>query len=183
MTGNRGDVERVARVGFEGADAALAEDHVVVAAGEDVFGAEQKFFHRGGHAALEQDGLADFAERAEQMIILHVARADLKNIDVLAHHLNLRRVHHFADDEQTEFVGGFAHQLQAFFAHALKGIGRSARLEGAARAEFLRRLWRRTPRRNRFARGIRRSRVPRRRQLRCRRYLRRGPDRRWCLRA
>jgi hypothetical protein len=64
--GDGGDVERVASVGLEGADAASSQkDDAVVAAGEDVFGAEEKLFHGGGEAALEQDGFADFAESAE----------------------------------------------------------------------------------------------------------------------
>ena len=41
---NRRDVQRVAGVGFERADAALAQDHVVVAARHDVFGGEQQLF-------------------------------------------------------------------------------------------------------------------------------------------
>ncbi len=69
---------------------------------KNIFSAEQQFFHRGGHAALEQDRLANFAERAQQVVILHVARADLKNIDVARHHLDLRGVHHFADGKETE---------------------------------------------------------------------------------
>ena len=79
---NGGDVECVARVGLKGADAALAENHVVIAAGQDVFGAEEKFFDRGGQAALEKDGFADFAEGAEEKVVLHIARADLENVDV-----------------------------------------------------------------------------------------------------
>src|SRR5467141_2368019 len=131
-----GDVERVARVRFEGADAALAEDYVVIPAGEDVLSAEEEFFHGGGHAALEEHGLADFAEGAEEIIVLHVARADLKDIDVAEHHLHLRRVHNFADGEEIEFLRGFAHQLEALFAHALEGVGRSARLESAGAKDF-----------------------------------------------
>ena len=57
--GDGGDVHGVAGVGFEGADAALAEDDVVVAAGEEVFGGEQQLFDGGGDAALEQHGAAD----------------------------------------------------------------------------------------------------------------------------
>src|SRR6266849_3194054 len=131
-----GDVERVACVGFKGANAALAEDYVVVAAGEDVLGAEEQLFHGGGHAALEEHGLADFAERAEEIIVLHIARADLEDVDVAEHHLHLRRIHDFADGEEIEFLRGFAHELKAFFAHALKGVGRSARLEGAGAQDF-----------------------------------------------
>ena len=85
------------------------KNHVVVPSRENVLSAEEQFFHRSGHAALEKYRLADFAEGAKQMIILHVACADLINVDVLAHHLDLRRVHHFADGEQTEPVGGFTH--------------------------------------------------------------------------
>src|SRR5260370_20836647 len=73
--GDGGDVEGVARVGFERADAALAEDDVVIAAGKDVFGAEKKLFHSGREAALEENGLADFAEGAEEIVVLHVASA------------------------------------------------------------------------------------------------------------
>src|SRR5216683_99189 len=134
--GNGCDVESVAGVGFERANAALAENDVVVAAGEDVFGAHEKFFHGGGHAALEKNGLADFAQRAKEVVVLHVARADLEDVDVTHHHLNLRRVHHFADGKEAEFVGGLAHKLEARFTHALEGVGRSARLEGAGAQDF-----------------------------------------------
>ena len=70
------------------------------------------------------------------MIILHVARADLIDVHVVAHHFHLRRVHHFADGEQAEFVGGFTHQFQAGLAHALKRIGRGAWLECAGTQNF-----------------------------------------------
>ena len=55
---DRGDVHGVAGVGFERADAALAQDHVVVAAGQDVLGRKQQFFDGGGDAALQQHRLA-----------------------------------------------------------------------------------------------------------------------------
>src|SRR6266446_1133659 len=134
--GDGGDIERVARVGFEGADAALAEDDVVVAAGKNVFGAQQQFFHGGGHAALEQHGLADFAKGAEEVVVLHVARADLKDVHVAEHHLDLGRVHDFADGEEIEFLRGLAHEFEAFFTHALEGVGRSARLESTGTQDF-----------------------------------------------
>src|SRR5438094_9738236 len=65
--GDGGDVEGVARVGFERADAALAEDDVVIAAGKDVLRAEEKLFHGGGEAALKENRLADFDEGAEEI--------------------------------------------------------------------------------------------------------------------
>ena len=131
-----GDVHRVAGVGLEGADAALAEDDVVVAAGEDVFGGEQQLFDGGGDAALEQHGLADRAELAQQVEVLHIARADLEEIDVGQHQLDLGDLHDLADDEQAGGVAGFAQQLEGIEAHALEGVGRAARFECAAAKEF-----------------------------------------------
>src|SRR5207302_1469593 len=52
--GNGSDVEGVARISLECADAALAENHIVIAAGKYVLGAEQELFYGGGHAALEE---------------------------------------------------------------------------------------------------------------------------------
>src|SRR5271163_4541194 len=131
-----GDVERVTRVGLERPDAAFAEDYVVVAAGEDVFGTHQEFLHGGGHAALEENWLSDFAEGAKEKVVLHVASAYLEDVYILQHHLDLRGVHDFADGEEAEFVGGFAHELEAGFAHALKGVWRCARLESARAKDF-----------------------------------------------
>src|SRR5437879_1477344 len=65
-----------------------------------------------------------------------VARADLKNIHVAQHHLNLRRVHYFADGEQAEFIRGFAHELQAWLAHPLESVRRCAWFESAAAQNF-----------------------------------------------
>ena len=58
-------------------------------------------------------GLSISPSAAQQVIVLHVARADLQHVDVGQHDFDLRRVHHFADDEQAVFVGRVAHQLQA----------------------------------------------------------------------
>ena len=52
--GHRAEVERVARGGLEGADAALAEHHVRVAVGHDVLGGEQPFLDGVAEPALEE---------------------------------------------------------------------------------------------------------------------------------
>src|ERR1035438_1559525 len=56
-----GEIERVARVGFEGAYAALAENNVVVAAGQDVLGGEIERVARvgfeGAYAALAENNV------------------------------------------------------------------------------------------------------------------------------
>ena len=77
-TALRSSVLRV--YGLEGADAALAEDDLVVALREDVLGGEQPLLHRRRHAALEQDRLAQPADLGEQGEVLHVAGADLEHV-------------------------------------------------------------------------------------------------------
>src|ERR1019366_3071461 len=57
---DRGDIERVARIGLKCTDAALAKNHVVVAASHDVLGAQQELFDRRGHSALEEHGLPGY---------------------------------------------------------------------------------------------------------------------------
>src|SRR6185503_21109035 len=52
---NRADVEGVSSVSFKSANAALASDDVVIAAGHDVFGGEQKFLDGGGNAAFQKN--------------------------------------------------------------------------------------------------------------------------------
>ena len=75
--------ERVAGVVVKRADAALAEDDLLVAAGHDVFRAHQQLFDGVGQAALEQDGLVGLAKLLEQVKVLHIPRADLNHVDVL----------------------------------------------------------------------------------------------------
>ncbi len=62
------EVEGVAGAGLEGANAALAQDDVVVALAHDVLGSHEQLIDGAGHAALEQDrglGLADLLEQGE----------------------------------------------------------------------------------------------------------------------
>src|SRR5215470_7604108 len=96
---DRGDVERISRVGFKRADTALAQNHVVISTGKNVFGGKQEFFHRRREAALKK-------------IILHVASADLIDVHVVAHHFDLGGVHNFTDGEKAELVGGFSHHFK-----------------------------------------------------------------------
>jgi hypothetical protein len=98
------NVHSVARIVFESADAALAQDHVVVAARQDVFCGQQQLFDGGRNAALQQHRLALIPQLAQQIVILHVARAHLEDIGILADQRNLRLVHDFADHQQPMAV-------------------------------------------------------------------------------
>ena len=94
---NGGDVHGVARGRFVGANAALAEDHVVVSAGHDVLARQQQFLNRRGDAPLQQNGLARLTQLAQQVEVLHVARPHLETIHIGQHGLDLRDLHHLAE--------------------------------------------------------------------------------------
>src|SRR2546427_4968652 len=130
--GDSGNIQRVASIGLEGANAALAQNHVVIAAGHDVFRRKQQLFESGGDAALEQHRLLDLAQLAQQIKILHIARAHLQDIHVRQHERDLRNLHDFADHQHVETIARLAQQFKSLFAHTLKRIWRTARFKRAA---------------------------------------------------
>ena len=96
-----GQVERVAGVRLERADAALAQDDVRVARADDVLGGHQPLLDRGAVAALEHDRAGDPADVAQQRVVLHVAGADLEDVGVLGDDVDLVRLHHLGDHRQA----------------------------------------------------------------------------------
>ena len=129
--GHGGDVQRVAHAVLKGADAPLAQNHLLAALGHDVFGAHHELLQRGGKTALEQHRLAHAAHRLEQLEVLHVPRAHLDQVHILEHG-NVLGVHDLGHDGHAGFGPGMAQQLQALGPHALEGVGGGAGLEGAA---------------------------------------------------
>jgi hypothetical protein len=79
---------------------------------------------------------ARVAKLAQQVEVLHVARAHLEEVDVGDHGLDLRDLHHLGDDQQAGLVGDLAQQLQPLDAHALEAVGRAARLVRASAQEL-----------------------------------------------
>ena len=89
-----------------GPDAPLAEHHVRVAAVEDVLGGQQELVDRRAHPALQQGGLARVADGLEQLVVLHVAGADLEHVGVLGDHRDVLGGHHLGDDRQARLLRG-----------------------------------------------------------------------------
>ena len=90
-------VEDVARRGLAATDgqAALAQHHVRVPLAQDVFGTEHPVLDGRVHpAALEQDRMPGAPDLAEQRVVLHVARADLQDVDVLRAQGDVVRIQH-----------------------------------------------------------------------------------------
>src|SRR5487761_766503 len=129
---DRVQVEREAGRGFEGTDAPLAQDHVAVALRQDILGGEQPFLDGRRHSPLQQDRLARAAGLLEQRVVLHVAGAELEDVGIARHQLDVARRHHLCHDLEAGLLASQRHHLQGRFAQALKRIGRGARLERAA---------------------------------------------------
>ena len=129
---HRGEVEREAVGGLEGADPALAQQHVRVALLEHVLGRHQQLLERRGQPALDQHRLAGAADLGQQRVVLHVAGADLDDVGDLDHGLEVARVHQLGDDRQAGLRLGLLEQPQALLAEALERVRRGARLVGAA---------------------------------------------------
>ena len=85
---------------------------------------------------FQQDRLLGASGALEQREILHVAGADLDDVGVLVDQVERFVIDGFGDDEQAEAVADFGHDLQTFFAQALKRIRRGARFVGAAAEEL-----------------------------------------------
>src|SRR5216683_562425 len=138
---HRVEVQREPSRGLERADAALAKDHAAVALRQHVLGGEQPLLDGRRHAALEQHGLARAPGLLQQRVVLHVARAELKDVRVPRDHLHVVRRDDLGDDFQARLVARGGHHLQAGLAQALERVRRRARLECAA-AQHLRSLGR-----------------------------------------
>src|SRR6185437_4897093 len=129
---NGSEVEHVTHSRIEGANSALAQNHLAVALREDVLGAEQEIRYRRGHSALQQHGPAEFPDSLEQRIILHVAGTDLNAVGVLSNQSCSFIVHRFGHDWKPGFFARPNKQFQAFHAESLKRIWRAAWLERTA---------------------------------------------------
>ena len=110
------EVQRVAVLGLEGADAALAEHHVLVAARHDVFGGEQPLLDGRREAALEEHRLVVGADLLQELEVLHVTGADLDDVGLLEEVLDVARVQDLADDRQACLPLGLGQVIQPLVA-------------------------------------------------------------------
>ena len=76
-------------------------------------------------------GLRSLPELAQQVVVLHVARAHLQDVDVVGEQRDLGLIHHLAHQQQLVRVGRLAQHFEAFFTHALETVGRGTGFERA----------------------------------------------------
>ena len=126
-----GKIQRVAHTGLEGADAALAQDDVLVTLGHNVLGAHHELFQRVGKAALEQHRLFLASNGFEQLKVLHIAGTHLDQVHVFKQGQVLG-VHDLGHNGRTGGAARQLEQVQTLAAHTLKRVGGGAGLEGTA---------------------------------------------------
>ena len=102
----------------ERANAAFAQDHVVVAFGHYVFSREQELIERRRHSAFEHHRLARLPNSPQQREVLHVARSDLHDVRVFFDQVSRFRVQHFSHDAEPESITRLRENLQSIFAQA-----------------------------------------------------------------
>src|SRR5216684_3685279 len=126
-----GDVEGVARRRLESADAPFAEDHLVVAARQQILGREEPFLDGRGGAALEQHRPAQARQRLEQGEVLHVAGANLEERGALERG-KLGGLHHLGDGGEPVPLGGLEQQPRSLRAEPLECVWTGTGLESAS---------------------------------------------------
>ena len=89
---------------------------------------------------LEQHRLANLAHPLEELEVLHVAGADLEYVHAVFQQRQVFGRHHLGHDRQPVAVAGLPEQFDAGLPQALKRVGGSARLEGAAAQPYGTRL-------------------------------------------
>ena len=129
---HRRQVQGVAGVRLEGADAPLAQDHVGVPPRHDVFRAHQPLLDGGGQPPLQQDGLVGPAHLFQQVEVLHIPRPDLDHVHRLLKQGELIRAHQLGHDGQAGGLPGLVQQEDALHPLALEGVRGGTGLVGPA---------------------------------------------------
>ena len=130
--GHSGEVEGVAGVLLKGADAPLAENNLLVAAGHDILCGHDPLLDGVAQAALEQNRLVHLTHGLEQLEILHVAGTDLHHVHIFLKLRDPVLAHQLGHDGHSGGLPGLDHIEDALGLQTLEGVGRGAGLISAA---------------------------------------------------
>lgn len=87
-----GNIEGIPGIIFtftQGQHTPLTEDDVAVSLGGDIFGTGKEFFNTRPEMPLVQDRLVFPGHGSNQVLVIHILGANLEDIDVLRHHIDL----------------------------------------------------------------------------------------------
>ena len=134
--GDGAQVESVAGPALGRADTAFAQHDLLVALGADVLGGEEELLERGHERALEEDRTPSAADLAQELVVVHVARAHLEDVRHLGHGLHVARVDHLGHDVQAVAGRCLAQETETLEAESLEAVGGGAWLEGPSAHEL-----------------------------------------------
>ena len=126
------DTSRAARAGVRPLRIPRSQRMTCVLPPDRIYSADSSsLLHRGGSAALEQDGLAGAAESFQQGEILHIARTHLQHVHI-SQRVQLGGIGDLGNGGQARITAGLHQQRRALLTQTLEGVGRGAGLEGAS---------------------------------------------------
>ena len=133
---DRRHVQREPGQGLKTAYASLAEHHLAIAPGQHVFRRQEPLLVGCGKAPFDHYRHIQFAHGVQQIVVLHITSANLQDVGVFGHGIEVLDGHHFGNDRQAGFLLGCLEQFQPFNTHASKTVRGSAGLECAATEDF-----------------------------------------------
>ena len=101
QVGDRRQWQRKPRVVFVRADSSFAEHHVGIAPVENILGGQEKLFDCGAACRASGARLARIADGLEQLIVLHIAGANLEHVGVFGDDRDMLGSHDFGDHGQS----------------------------------------------------------------------------------
>ncbi len=119
---NRREIQRIPARCFKRPYPPLAENHLLVSLAEDEFRRTEELFQRSGGIADQHHGAVHPAGLLKQREVLHVHRADLKDISLLGRLEHILREEHLRHDRQFKILSGAGEVIQPFKAEALEAL-------------------------------------------------------------
>ena len=110
----------------------FAENHLICSGSHKILCGHKPFLDSCRKTSLEKNRHAGLAYFLQQLEILHIPCSDLEHIDILCHHLHVRRRNHFRCDRHIESIAGFLKKLETFFTQSLERIRAGPWLECTA---------------------------------------------------
>ncbi len=130
--GHDRQIERVPGRILEGPNAALAKNHLAIPLRECILSRHEQILDGRAHSTLEQDGNPRAAALLQEVEVLHIASADLKNVGVTLDHFDLAHVHDLGDHGHPEALAGGLEHFEPVATEPLEAIGAGPRLESPA---------------------------------------------------
>ena len=131
MHRNGCDIQGGPAVRLKSADAALTQNDLGIAPGQNVLRRLQKLRHGGGHAPFQQHRLPHLAQGLEQGKILHIPGAHLQNVHV-CQAVQLPGVGDLRHHRQARLLTGVHQHVDAPLTQPLEGVGGCPGLEYAS---------------------------------------------------